>query len=335
MEVQDEVTGRIASALGTELIEVESRRSLRERPANPDALDLTMRGWSALHHLPSSEVLTEAKSRFEKALALDAHAVDALIGLGYCLLRRAQSGFDQRRNEDVATAAELVQRALALDPQRARAHWLRGMVLRNQGKLEQAVAAFEEAIALDRNFAPAYGSLGDVVGILDRPEDTIHFNEQAIRLSPRDPQLANWLFDVAQAHLMLEHYKEALTWALRAHTANPNFPWAALCLAVAYAFTGETEAAQATLNEFHRIKPEIKSYTDLRAAVPLFDLPQARRLATRLAHGMQLLGMAGLMHQVGFSIRYLHIRSMQSESASDCVYGLPFACLVLVVFGMT
>ena len=49
MEVQDEIVGRIAGALGTQLIDAESRRSLKEHPTDPDAVDLSMRGWAVLH----------------------------------------------------------------------------------------------------------------------------------------------------------------------------------------------------------------------------------------------------------------------------------------------
>ena len=43
-KVQDHVTQRIAGALNVVLIDAESQRALRERPNNPDAVDLTMRG---------------------------------------------------------------------------------------------------------------------------------------------------------------------------------------------------------------------------------------------------------------------------------------------------
>jgi adenylate cyclase len=80
MEVQDEIVGRIASALGAQLIDAESQRSFKEHPTDPDAVDLSMRGWAALHRPPSRESLKEARAIFELALALDKDAADAAIG---------------------------------------------------------------------------------------------------------------------------------------------------------------------------------------------------------------------------------------------------------------
>ena len=50
-KLQDEVVVRLARALQVELVNAEAQRSLHDRPQNPDAIDLTMRG-SALLNQP-------------------------------------------------------------------------------------------------------------------------------------------------------------------------------------------------------------------------------------------------------------------------------------------
>ena len=42
-ELQVEVVARLANSLGVELVKAEALRSMRERPNNPDAVDLVMR----------------------------------------------------------------------------------------------------------------------------------------------------------------------------------------------------------------------------------------------------------------------------------------------------
>ena len=42
-ELQVEVVSRLANSLGVELVKAEALRSMRERPNNPDAVDLAMR----------------------------------------------------------------------------------------------------------------------------------------------------------------------------------------------------------------------------------------------------------------------------------------------------
>ena len=48
-KLQDEVVARLARTLQVELVNAEAQRSLHDRPQNPDALDLTMRGSAVLN----------------------------------------------------------------------------------------------------------------------------------------------------------------------------------------------------------------------------------------------------------------------------------------------
>ena len=44
-QLQVEFVARLANSLGVELVKAEALRAMRERPDNPDAVDLSMRGW--------------------------------------------------------------------------------------------------------------------------------------------------------------------------------------------------------------------------------------------------------------------------------------------------
>jgi tetratricopeptide (TPR) repeat protein len=55
---------------------------------------------------------------------------------------------------------ELVSRALALDPNYARALSLKAGVSRIHGRLDEAIAGHERALALDPALVAAYGGLG-------------------------------------------------------------------------------------------------------------------------------------------------------------------------------
>jgi len=194
IDLQDEITARIAGAIGTGLIDAEGRRSLKERPTNPDAVDLTMRGWAALHRPPTRTSLAEARQLFEQALVLDDHSADALVGLAYARARAASSGFTASMDAELDGALATILRALELAPERATAHWVHGIILRRPKQFAEAAAAFEKAIQLDRNFAAAYGSLADTKTWLGQLKETVELVERAIRLSPHDPLLANWQF---------------------------------------------------------------------------------------------------------------------------------------------
>ena len=290
MDVQDEIVGRIAGALGAQLIDAESCRSLKEHASDPDAVDLSMRGWAALHRAPSRDGLVEARGLFERALALDQDAADALIGLAYTYARGVNSAFSSTIEADLARADELVTKALARAPERAQTHWVRGLLLRYPRRLEEAAAAFEQAIALDRNFAPAYGSLGDVMTFLGRPEETIRLNEQAIRLSPRDPQLGNWQFDIGYAHWFIGDETQAVQWLLRARTANPQLPTVPIVLCGVYALQGRLAAARTELRLAQERAPWLTSVAQLRAIIP----GEHPRIHDRLEAMYRGLALAGL-----------------------------------------
>jgi len=80
-ELQDKIVARLANTLGSELVKAEAEKSTHS--GNPDAIDLTMRGWAILNQLQLStdkDSLAKALGLFEQALKLDPNNVDALVG---------------------------------------------------------------------------------------------------------------------------------------------------------------------------------------------------------------------------------------------------------------
>ena len=64
-------------------------------------------------------------------------------------------------------------KAITLDPKDAWAHCAMGLAYRDQGRLEEAIAEFEQAIALDPKLADAHINLGNVYKNQERQEDAI------------------------------------------------------------------------------------------------------------------------------------------------------------------
>ena len=60
------------------------------------------------------------------------------------------------------------EQAIALDPRLAYPHTGLGNVYRNLGRYEEALAAYEQAIALDPKYAYPHNGLGNVYGNLGR-----------------------------------------------------------------------------------------------------------------------------------------------------------------------
>ena len=76
------------------------------------------------------------------------------------------------------------EQAIALDPTFATAYNDKGLALHHLQRYEEAVAAYEQAIALDPTSATAYRNKGDALYSLQRYEEAVAAYEQAIALDP-------------------------------------------------------------------------------------------------------------------------------------------------------
>jgi TolB-like protein len=106
--LQNEITTRIASTLGVELIAREAARP----NDNPDALDYILQGRAAGAKGPARENTAQAISLFERALALDPQSVEAQSRLAAALTVRVIIGMSESAAADVARADGLVGQAL-------------------------------------------------------------------------------------------------------------------------------------------------------------------------------------------------------------------------------
>ena len=186
-ELQVAAVARIASSLGAELVKAEALRSLRERPDNPDARDLAMRGWVILNSAPDKARIKEAQALFERAIALDRDNIRALQGLAYTLNWLAAFYFSDDRDADIARAEILIDRLLMLQPENAVTHLLKSFLFNDKKQWEQSIAEAETAVAEDPNNAAAHAQAAWPKEFLGRAEDGIADIKMAFRLSPHDP----------------------------------------------------------------------------------------------------------------------------------------------------
>ena len=85
----------------------------------------------------------------------------------------------QGKLEDTVTA---YQQAIALDPNLTKAHYNLGYVYYEQGKLEDAIAQLQQAIALDPNLAPAHYNLACIYSLKNEQTPAIEWLQKAIAL---------------------------------------------------------------------------------------------------------------------------------------------------------
>jgi len=249
--LQNEITSRIAIALNVEL----SRSEAASPTNNPDALDYILRGRAAYWKtgLQTRDLFAETLGLYERALALDPRSVEAQSQVANMLAIRAGNGWTESPASDFRRAEELVEQALAASPRDYLAHYAKGSVLRFQGRCDQAIPEYERALESNPNWLNSLDFLAACKMMTGSMETAISLEQQAIRLSPRDPYIGNFYFRIGQAHLLLAHTDEAIIWFDKQAGAIPGFGRPHVYLASAYALKGETERASAELAEARRL----------------------------------------------------------------------------------
>jgi adenylate cyclase len=275
LTLQNEITGRIANALNTELIVAEVARCTE----HCDALDYVLRGRTVYLKPVTGDIHAEAIGWYERALAVDSRSVEAQSSLAISLAGRVLDGLTDTAAADIQRAEELVKHVLTISPRNPRAHFARGQVLRARGRCEEAISEYEMVIALNRNWVLVIAALGWCKFLTGSIDKAISLHQQAIRLSPRDPGIGNWYDRIGRVHLLQSHTREAIAWLEKARGANPAHPNIRIDLAAAYALEGKTDRAAAELAEARRLNADgrYSSIAHLKA-VGGFGVPTVRAL---------------------------------------------------------
>jgi adenylate cyclase len=289
--LEDRVTGRIANSLGIQLVQAAARDT-ELRNSDPDAADLVMRG-RAFRSLPESfENLNQAEALFRQALKIDNRSVNAHVGLANTLMDLMIDWGGQlapTRGAVLREANEAADRALALDPDGAPAHDVKGFVLRAERRSPEAAHEFEIAVARDPNFVGAYDHLGAAQYRLGQPEKAIPLLEKALRLSPHDPDLFFFEWHLGTAQMFLHHYDLAVEHFLKAQAANSKLRWISYNLAGAYELEGDHETARMYVADALAWKPTL-SISAIKATRESDDPEYLRLREETLITGLRRAG---------------------------------------------
>jgi TolB-like protein/cytochrome c-type biogenesis protein CcmH/NrfG len=294
LQVQDEIVSRVSRAIGLQVVDIEARRSWRERPDSAELIDLVLRGKAVLN-LPSSRAtMIEARGLFEQALKVEPASADGLAGVATTLVFEFLNGYyEAEGDERLGQAERLLNHALAIKPRHLMALKANAALRRAQGRFDDAIAA-AEAIIMENPGEPwAYKEIGLSTLYLGKPEQALDWFAKADRIGPRDPARWTWLDGRGHALLLLGRDEEAIRALISALDANPKNVSSHAFLAAAYALVGRSEEAHAALAAYleRHHGTRVSTFRTLSPVPLVLTGPTYRQLRAHLSEGLLKAGM--------------------------------------------
>ncbi len=273
-KLQDQVVARLASALGYELVAAEAKNGARH--ANPDAIDLSMQGWSVVWRelrQPMKDKrasVYEARALFDRALQIDPKDADALSGKALTYYADYFYGWGDPGTDYEAEVLGQADKAIALAPDNVRAYYVKAAYLSISHRAREGLATAEAGLAINPNFVMLFLPRIEAELALGRFEQARADAQRAIRLSPHDPFLGVLHHTGGLAELELGHtdaavdqFGQAIDSGYRVYTVYGD-------LAAVYATLGKIDEAKAALAEARRLNPKltVKWWQDHLLGIP-------------------------------------------------------------------
>jgi tetratricopeptide (TPR) repeat protein len=136
------------------------------------------------------------------------------------------------------------------------------------GDTEDGADLIDRALALNPNLAWAWLFSGWTKVLQGEPEVSIEHVANAMRLSPHDPQIAMMHATTACGHLFAGRIAEALSWAEKAARLLPDYFIGAVVLAASSAIAGRLAEAEKAVARLRRIDPTLR-ISNLLSSFPL------------------------------------------------------------------
>lgn len=263
-DLQDQITGKIISALSLRLTDSEQQQVAMGETNNPRAYDEFLKGWQRRWRVTRDDYAV-AEEHFLKALELDpgyarAHAALALIYWStwryywhinaeyqFAGWGRAQRQLDAAANTP-STLAYSLRSAMQLYRQR----------------FESAISEARAAIALNPSDPTGYLALAVVLSYMGKAPEAIEQARKGLRLDPNFP--APYLQVEGRALFDSEQYQQAVQLLDRAIDANPVDTDPMIVAIAAYGYLGEAAKARDILRRLNaRLKDDRRPELSLDA----------------------------------------------------------------------
>jgi TolB-like protein/Tfp pilus assembly protein PilF len=257
-DLQDQETASVVGAISPKLEQAEIERTRRKPTENLDAYDYYLRGLAGFHQW-TKEGNCEALSNLYRAIELDPSFASACGMAARCYAQRKGSGWITDSAHDVAEAAKLARRAVALGKDDAVALCTAGFALVHLGEdIEYGDALISQALVLNPNLASAWLFSGWAKASLGEPEVAIEHVTRAMRLSPNDPLKFSMFCALGLAHFIAGRYTQALAVAEAAARDRPEYVHPICIVAASAALSGALDDAKKAMAILRQLDPTLR-----------------------------------------------------------------------------
>ncbi len=257
-DLQDDIARGVMAELEPELTRAEIALVRRLRPENVDAWGCYQQGVGAIGQKGwTEEAIEESRTQLRRAFELDpdfaqARALYALwtaLGSNTALLATTP-----QMHAEATTAAE---EAIALDDGSSTVLGFAGCALCDLGQRERGADILHRALAIDPSNAQAHVALGATYGLMGRGGEGMALMRHGMRISPRDRRLGFWGWALGCLLVRSGHADQALQEARDSARRDPRLHLSRILEAVVLLETGYEAEARAALSAAQRIRPSL------------------------------------------------------------------------------
>jgi len=275
--MQDEITGKIVSALSIQLTGDEQQQLAHSATSSFEAYDLFLQGQR--FRTLSEEDLAQAAEIYRKVISLDPDFARAYGALSVVLNRQVTIGVSEAPAEMKERALDLARKAVSINPNSPQVLWALGYIYMYRGQFEEAVEALERAISLSPSYADGYALLGLIENNLGHGEDAIRLIEKGMKVNPHYSW--DYLYNLGRARYALGHYQQASENLQEALERNETGSHPRLFLIASYVQLGQQDDAEWEAVQLDVSHPEV-TLSHLRQTLPIADPELMERLISDL-----------------------------------------------------
>lgn len=250
--LQDDVVTRILEQLPVQIGEAERAQLARRYTRSIEAYELFQRGLLASGSR-DREQNEAARTLYLRAIAIDPGFARAHAGIAMTLVQSYRQQWSLDGAASLASAVEMAQAAVRLDPESAEALWVLAFALMHRQEHAAAARLLEKAIRLSPSYADAYFLMGWIHTDQGQPQRGLELMHAALRLVPNPGYLH--YYGLGMTYFFLGQYEIARTNLEQGLLQNPTHAELHVYLIAALAREARMQEANWYAEELRLLRP--------------------------------------------------------------------------------